>query len=148
MVGEFASVGTESSGVRDPAYAPPSAGMGWTSFAIVMLGIAGAFNAIHGIAAISNSTIYARDSQFILSDLKTWGWVLLILGVAQIGVAAAIWAQTEWGRWLGVLFAGGGAIVQLLFMPAYPFASLAIFAIDILIVYGLVAHGGRQETSF
>ena len=35
------------------------------------------------------------------------------------------------------------ALAQLLMMPAYPFWSLAIFAIDILAIYGLIAYGKR-----
>jgi hypothetical protein len=35
------------------------------------------------------------------------------------------------------------AIAQLLMMPAYPFWSLCIFAVDILAIYGLVAYGAR-----
>jgi hypothetical protein len=34
-------------------------------------------------------------------------------------------------------------VAQLLSIPAYPFWSLAIFAIDIVAIYGLVAYGKR-----
>ena len=42
--------------------------------------------------------------------------------------------------------AGSNAIVQILFLPAFPLAALAIFGLDILIMYGLVAYGGRRPT--
>jgi len=35
------------------------------------------------------------------------------------------------------------AVAQLLMIPAYPFWSLALFALDILAVYGLVIYGER-----
>ena len=35
----------------------------------------------------------------------------------------------------------GVGVLQL--MPAYPFRSLSIFTIDILVLYGLAAYGGR-----
>jgi hypothetical protein len=34
--------------------------------------------------------------------------------------------------------------VQLLFLPSFPLAALAVFSIDVLIVYGLVAYGERS----
>jgi hypothetical protein len=34
-------------------------------------------------------------------------------------------------------------IVQLMMMPAYPFWSLAVFTIDVLAIYGLIAYGQR-----
>jgi hypothetical protein len=149
MSGEYASVGTETSGVKDRAYAEPDAGMGFVTFAVFMLLIVGTLNIVYGIAAISNSSFYAAGARHVLfDDLTTWGWVVLIIGAAQIVAAIAIWAEREFGRWLGVLLASGGAIAQLLFMPSAPFLSLALFAIDVLIVYGLVVHGGRREATY
>jgi hypothetical protein len=145
MSGEYASVGTRSSGVSDRTYAPPQAGLGWVTFAVVMLGIAGSLNVIYGIAAISNSSFYVGDAEHVISSLNTWGWVVMIFGVGQVVAAISIWAETEFGRWLGVLLAAAGAIVHLIFMPASPFLALALFALNVLIVYGLVVHGGRRE---
>jgi hypothetical protein len=129
-----------------PAHSDPEVehGYGWVLFAGIMLMVVGMLNFIYGIAAVSNSKFYARDVTYILSDLNTYGWVLLIIGAIQFCLAFAIWAGTEWGRWLGVLSAGVNAIVQLLFIPSYPFASLAVFSIDILVIYGLVAYGGHR----
>jgi len=145
MSGEYASMGTQSSGVFDRTYAPPQAGLGWVTFAVVMLVIAGLLNVIYGIAAISNSSLYVGDAEHVISSLNTWGWVVIIFGVGQVVAAISIWAETELGRWLGVLLAAAGAIVHLIFMPASPFLALALFALDVLIVYGLVVHGGRRE---
>ena len=36
---------------------------------------------------------------------------------------------------------------QLLIMPAYPFWSLSLFAVDILAIYGLVAYDERIGTA-
>ena len=32
----------------------------------------------------------------------------------------------------------------MLVLPGYPFLSLAVFSIDILVIYGLVASGGHH----
>ena len=44
-------------------------------------------------------------------------------------------------------FAGINAVIQLLYLPAYPWLSLAIFAVDVLVIYGLVAYGGKLQES-
>jgi hypothetical protein len=41
--------------------------------------------------------------------------------------------------------AGLSAIAALMSLPAYPFWSLAIFAVDILVIYGLAAYGGQHR---
>lgn len=124
---------------------PP--GSGWVAFAGVMIAIVGVLNIIYGIAAISNSNFFVQGTNYILSSLNTWGWVLLITGIIQFCAALAIFGRVEWGRWVGILTASVNAIIQLIFIPAYPFGSLAMFALDILVIYGLVAYGGRQGST-
>jgi hypothetical protein len=120
-------------------------GAGWLLFAGIMLLIAGALNVIYGIAAIGDSGFFVHDTKYILSDLNTWGWVTLVLGAFQAGAAFSIWAGNQFGRWFGITAGSLSAIGALLALPAYPFWSLAIFAIDILIIYGLAAYGGRHQ---
>jgi len=119
-------------------------GAGWVMFAGVMIFIVAILNVIWGIAAIDNANFFLEDQRFILSDLNTWGWIILIVGILQLIAAFSIWAGGEFGRWIGILTAGVGAIAALLAIPGYPFWSLAIFAIDVLIIYGLVVYGGRR----
>ena len=95
-----------------------------------MLGLAGLFNFIAGIAAVANSRVYVDDAAFIFSDLNTWGWIVLVLAVVQILAAMALLSGSEFARWFGIAAAGVNAIGQLLFVQAYPFWSLALFAMD------------------
>jgi uncharacterized membrane protein HdeD (DUF308 family) len=119
------------------------AGAGWVMFAGIMLLIAGVLNVIYGIAAVDDSKFFVHETQYILSGLNTWGWVTIVLGALQILAAFSIWSGGGFGRWFGIFAASLSAIAALMYMPAYPFWSLAVFAIDILIVYGLAAYGGR-----
>ena len=85
------------------------------------------------------------SSDLILSNLNTWGWVTVIVGAVQILAASSIWAGNQFGRWVGITVAGLSAIAALMSLPAYPFWSLAIFAVDILVVYGLAVYGGQHR---
>ena len=120
-------------------------GSGWVIFAGVMILMAGVMNTIYGIAAIAESSFYAGNTRFVFSDLKTWGWIVTLIGAFQSTAALGIWARSPWARWTGVAVASLNGIAQLLFIPSYPFLSLAIFTLDILVIYGLVAHGGRIQ---
>lgn len=120
-------------------------GYGWVVFAGVLIMMAGTVNLIYGIAAIAESSFYIANTHFVFSNLKFWGWVLTFVGVFQMCVAAGIWVQATWARWTGVVIASLSAIAQLLYIPSYPWLSLAVFTLDVLVVYGLVAHGGRLE---
>jgi len=120
------------------------AGGGWITFAALMLGLAGTFNVIDGIVALSKSSVFTTNATYVFSNLHTWGWIVLILGVLQLAAAFSLWGGSELARWFGIIAASLNAIGQLLFIPAVPFWSLAMFSIDVLIIYGLVAYAGKR----
>jgi uncharacterized membrane protein HdeD (DUF308 family) len=119
---------------------------GWVTFAGVMLLIAGVLNVIYGIAAIADSSFFINDTKYIFSNLNTWGWIILILGVLQVFAAFSLWRGNLYGRIVGIGAAGLSAIAALLAIPAYPFWSLAIFALDIVIIHQIATRGteGRR----
>jgi hypothetical protein len=118
-------------------------GSGWLVFAAIILAIVGLLNVIWGIAAIGDSRFFVADTKYILSGLHTWGWITLLLGALQLLACASVVRGGQFGRWFGIIGASFSAVAALMSIPAYPFWSLAIFAIDLLIVYGLAVHGGR-----
>lgn len=120
-------------------------GSGWLLFASIMIAIAGVLDIIWGIAAISNSKFFTQNATYILSGLNTWGWIVLIIGVLQLFAAYSILVGGQYGRWLGIAMASINSIAALMSIPAYPFWSLCLFGIDILIIYGLAAYGGRHR---
>jgi hypothetical protein len=58
--------------------------------------------------------------------------------------AVAVLGRSQWARWFGITMASLSAIGQLLFVQAYPWWSLAVFALDVLVIYGLAVYGGRR----
>ncbi len=120
------------------------AGTGWISFAAVMLGLAGVWNLFAGIAAIADAHVYTANASYVFSDLNTWGWIVMILGILQGIAALALVTGSELARWFGIAVAGVNAIGQLMFVPAYPFWALSMFAVDVLIIYGLAVYGGKR----
>jgi len=118
-------------------------GQGWVMFAGVLLLTLGTLNVIDGIAAISKAHFYVANAHYVFGDLKAWGWTVLCLGGLQLLVGLGVFVKNQFARWTGVVVLSLNAIAQLLMMPAYPFWSLSIFAVDILAIYGLIAYGKR-----
>lgn len=132
---------------RAAAGGPSTAAQGadWLLFAGIMMAMIAVLNIIYGIAAIGDSHFFVDDQAYILSNLSTWGWITLAIGAIQLVAAFSIWNGHQFGRWLGIIVASASAIAALLSIPAYPFWSLAIFAVDILVIYALAAYGGRGK---
>ncbi len=118
-------------------------GIGWVAFAGVLLLLLGTMNTIEGIAAIGNAHFFVANARYVFGDLNTWGWITLCLGVLQLLVGLGVFVKNQFARWAGVGVLGLNALAQLLMMPAYPFWSLSLFALDILAIFGLVAYGKR-----
>jgi hypothetical protein len=138
-------VATRSSGVSvvSDRISTNVRGEGWLLFAAIMLALAGIFNVLDGVLAIGKSRVYGPESVFIFSDLRTWGWIMLVLGVLELLAAYTILNGSQFARWFGIGAAGVNAIGQLAFVPVYPFWALTMFAIDVLIIYALAVYGER-----
>jgi hypothetical protein len=119
-------------------------GAGWISFASIMLLIVGTFSIIDGVIALSKSSFFTANAVYVFSDLRTWGWITLILGVVVLFAAGSVARGGQFGRWFGIAAAALNSIGQLLFVPAYPWWSISAFAVDMLIIYALTVYGGRQ----
>jgi len=57
--------------------------------------------------------------------------------------AFALMQGSQWARWFGIAVAAVNSLVQLGWVPSYPFWALSMFTIDILIIWALAVYGGR-----
>ena len=123
-------------------------GAGRAIFAAVLLLIAGTLNIIYGIGALDSANIYANDTRYIFTNLNTMGWVLIILGLIQLTGGFSLMAGNTYGRVIGLVGASLGAIGALLSVGgAYPWWSLAIFALCVYIIQGLLVLGEEERES-
>ena len=127
------------------AYGGRVEGHGLIVFASVMLVIIGCFNLIYGIAAIANSHVFLANAHYVFGNLRTWGWITLIIGVLQLLAAAGVVMGNQLARWFAVAVLGLNAIDQMFFIPAYPFWSLVIIAVDVVALYALCVYGSREN---
>ena len=123
-------------------------GAGRAIFAAILLLIAGTLNIIYGIGALDSANIFTNDTRYILTDLNTMGWVLIVLGVIQLTGGFSLLAGNIYGRIIGITGAGLGAIGALLSIGGSdPWWSLAIFFLCIWIIYGILILGDDDRVS-
>jgi molecular chaperone DnaJ len=121
------------------------AGRGSLIVASVLLLVTGVVNLAGGIAAISGSHVLIASAHSVSGGLRAWGWVMAISGAVQLLAAAAVWAGRQLARWLAVAVVGFSAIGQMFLIPAYPLWSLLIIAACAVALWGLYAHGSREN---
>jgi hypothetical protein len=120
-------------------------GVGRVVFAAVVLLIVGTINIIYGIGALDDANIFVNDKRFVLDNLNTLGWVLIILGVIQLTGGFSLMAGNTYGRWIGIIGGSLGVIGALLSIGGnYPWWSLAVFFLCVYVVHGILVYG--EET--
>jgi hypothetical protein len=120
-------------------------GLGRTLFVAILLLIAGTLNVIYGIAGVSNAHFF-NNTQYVFSSLHTWGWITIVVGCIQLVAGSSLASGRTFGRVIGIIAASIGALESLLSVGgAHPWWSLAIFAVCLWILHGLVAFGSRPE---
>jgi hypothetical protein len=123
-------------------------GAGRVAFAGTLLLIAGTLNIIYGIGALDDANIFVNDKRFILSNLNTMGWVLIILGIIQLTGGFSLLSGNTYGRVIGIAGAGLGAIGALLSIGgAYPWWSLGIFVLCLWVLSGILVFGEDERAT-
>ena len=116
------------------------------TFAGVLLLIAGTLNIIYGIGALDSANIFANDTRYIFTNLNTMGWVLIVLGAIQLTGGFSLLSGNTYGRVIGIIGASLGAIGALLSIGgANPWWSLAIFALCVYVIQGILVLGEDER---
>ena len=121
-------------------------GAGRVVFAATLLLIVGTLNIIYGIGALDGANIFVNDKRYILTDLNTLGWVLIVLGVIQLAGGFSLLAGNTYGRVIGIIGGSLGAIGALLSVGgSYPWWSLGVFALCVYVVHGIIVYGEDER---
>lgn len=113
-----------------------------TTFASVMLMVAGAFQFFAGLAALLNDEKFVVTEDYVISlDTTAWGWIHLLVGTILFLAGLALMNGQVWARTVAVIVASLSAITAFIWLPAQPFWGLLIIVLDIFIIWAVTAHG-------
>ena len=124
--------------------ATPSSAIGFVLFAAVMMILVGVFQGLAGLVALVNDNFYLATREYLFQfDITTWGWIHLILGIVVALAGVGLLTGRSWARVVGITLAVLSAIANFTFIPHYPFWALLVIALDVFVIWALVAHGGE-----
>jgi hypothetical protein len=120
-------------------------GAGRTLFAAIMLVMLGTLNIIYGIGALDDANFAISNTRFVLDDLNTLGWVLIIVGVLQLTGGFSLMGGGGYGKMIGILAATLGAVAAFFSIAGEnPWWSILMFIVCVWIVHGLVIFDEDQ----
>ena len=121
-------------------------GTGRVIFAATLLLIIGVVNIIYGIGALDDANIFTDSQRYVLDNLNTLGWVLIILGIIQLAGGLSLMAGNTFGRILAIIGGVLGALGALFSIgDGNPWWSLAVFALCVYIVHGVIVFGQDER---
>jgi hypothetical protein len=115
----------------------------WLDFATILIFFIGMFNVIDGISAVHGSAYVNKSVLF--SNLQAWGWFFLAWGVIQIVAAVGIFKGARWAIAIGIFTAFLNALAQLSAARTEPVWAVTLMALDLVVIYSLVAHSGSTR---
>lgn len=121
--------------------------VGWVGFAGFVMILSGIFQAIAGLVALFRDAFFVVNTNqiLVLSNIHTWGWVNLIVGMVVVLAGFSLFSGSTWSRVLAVMFAMGSAIINMVALPLYPVWALICITLAILVMYAVIAHGGELK---
>lgn len=134
-----------------PTYEAPATRTGWAGwviFAAVMMTVVGAFQFIEGLTALFRRSYYlvVNDDLLVRLNYTGWGWIHMIIGGLLVIAGLGLFTGRMWARVIAVTLAGLSALVNLAFIPAYPWWAITVIALDVFVIYAICVHGRELRT--
>jgi hypothetical protein len=117
-------------------------GVGWAAYAGVLLLASGAFDVIAGVALLAKNDHLATG---MFWGRPFWGVVFLVIGGVMLYAGFGVLTKMAGARAIAVVVTVVGGFASLLWapggLPANTTWVLVAIAVDLLILYALVARG-------
>ncbi len=113
-------------------------GVGWIHFAGIFFLAAAVFNAIAAISVLNRGELF-DDSKLVVSDLKTWGWIFLVVAVVQLAAGIVVLRRLRAGRVPAIIIAVIGMVAWFVAWSILPFWGLVMMVLYGVIIYALTA---------
>ena len=130
------------------SYQARPAATGGMVLAGTLLVLAGLWDFFVGITGIIKGGFYTTVPNYTFTySIKSWGWTHLILGCVLFAVGVCLLLGQTWARYVGVFLAVVDAVANFLFLPYYPLWSIIVIAIDVFIIWALLAVGRERRAA-
>lgn len=113
---------------------------GTTFAAAILLLTVSILTVLQGISALSKDELFVAGPEYIYKfDLTTWGWIVIIVGVLGALIAIGMFSGAIWARVGAIVIAALSIIANFLWLPYYPWWSVLVIAIDIVVIWAVAS---------
>jgi hypothetical protein len=118
-----------------------------TFAAVVMFMVAG-FEALAALLAFAGTGWWVTDmGNLVYTNFVLWGILDLIIALIALYAGIDLLRGGTFGRVMGYLFAGLGAIRWLFVIPAAPILSVVVILLCVMVIYALALSSDYAESA-
>jgi hypothetical protein len=112
----------------------------------VLMVLTGLYSFLAGLAMILRAPFFVYHGGYLyVWSTHGWGWVELILGAVVVAAGACVLLGMVWARAVGVILATLSAVASFMSLPYYPIWSIILIAVNLFIIWAMVAYSGRRS---
>lgn len=116
--------------------------VGLTTFAAVLMLMAGVMHVLQGLVAIVNDEFFVLGQEYVFEfDVTAWGWIHLVAGIVVFAAGVGLFTGAVWARTAAVVLACLSIVASFAWLPYYPLWSMLVMAFDVLVIWAVTAHG-------
>ena len=112
---------------------------GGVTLSAILITVLGGYNILWGIGALNEKSLY-RESSLMYSNLRLWGWIFIVVGLAQLVTAVLLYQRRLLGAWMAGVGAGVSAFIAAFAIFATPTWAVVIIALDVLVIWMVFSH--------
>jgi hypothetical protein len=106
----------------------------------------GGFQFLMGLSAVLNDRFFVqpRHNAFRMEP-SAWGWVHMGFGVVMTLSGLGLLTRNAIARAVACTVATLSAVWNFLLIPDYPIWAISVIALDLAVLWAVIAHGGEQQ---
>ncbi|KAA9156201.1 hypothetical protein FPZ12_028155 [Amycolatopsis acidicola] len=111
---------------------------GSVRFCAIMLVVSGLCQGIAGVTALVRGDFYVEVSGDLVGlSLPGWGWVHVVVAVLLVLTGIGMSGARRWAQTAALVIAGLSLLGSFLFLPWFPWWSVVIIGLDVLVLWAL-----------
>jgi hypothetical protein len=121
---------------------------GMVTFAAVIMFMVAGFEVLSALLAFAGTGWWVTDmGNLVYANFVFWGILDLVIALIALYSGIDLLRGGAFGRTMGYLFAGLGAIRWLFVIPAAPILAVVIIALCVMVIYALAKYSEQLEST-
>jgi hypothetical protein len=96
---------------------------------------------------IAGSHIFITTASWLVGDARPYGWLMLVIALAQLAAAPAVWLGRLWAIWICVLSVIWHMVASVMFTQDNVGIAIVLLLLDATVLASLLAGASGSRSA-